>query len=379
MSGIDFKKGRAWIELDIERLRHNVEVLRSLLPQGCCLMPALKANAYGHGAVSIARELNTLGVHAFCVASVDEAVELREHGVEGEILILGYTHPQQAELLQRYDLTQTVVDREHAAELNALGQTLNVHIAVDTGMHRLGERCEDFERILEIFQMQNLSVKAVFTHLCTADSEDLEHRAFALRQLSSFRTVLRQLRQRGYSPKAHILGSYGLLNYPEFGGDYARVGIALYGVLSCRDDLTGCPVKLLPVLSLKARVALVKQVYPGEGAGYGLDYVADREKQIAVVSIGYADGIPRSLSCGHGKALINGFEAPIIGRICMDQMLVDVSDVPDAKSGDAAILIGASGDKEITAYDLAEAAGTITNEVLSRLGERLKRTCKLTK
>lgn len=379
MKDIDFEKGRAWIELDMEHLRHNVAALRSLLPQGCSLMPAVKANAYGHGAVPIARELNALGVRGFCVASVDEAVELREQGIEGEILILGYTHPRQAGLLRRYDLTQTVADLEHAAQLNGLGHAIKVHIAADTGMHRLGERCEDFERIIEMFEMKNLSVEGVFTHLCTADSGDVEQRAFALKQFSRFRIMLERLRRQGHSPRSHILGSYGLLNYPDFGGDYVRAGIALYGVLSCREDLARCPIELRPVLSLKARIALTKRICPGEGAGYGLDYVAQQERLLAVISIGYADGVPRSLSCGRGKVLIRGFEAPIVGRICMDQLLADVSGIPGVKSGDTAILIGSSGDKMLTAYDMAEAAGTITNEVLSRLGGRLARTVRLSR
>ena len=372
-----FEKGRAWIELNMDNLRHNVESLCALLPNGCELMPAVKADAYGHGAVLIAQELNKLGVQAFCVATVDEAVELRHRGIQGEILILGYTHPRQFDFLIRYGLTQTVVDFEYAKLLSDCGKPVRVHIAVDTGMHRLGERCEDFDRILSMFRMKNLNVTGIFTHLCVGDSGKAEDKAFTAKQAASFRRLIDQVHQWGYAPKAHSLSSYGLLNYPEYGGAYARIGIALYGVLSNQEDLERCPLNLLPVLSVKARVVLIKDLFAGEGAGYGLEYVAEHDRKIAVVSIGYADGIPRSLSCGHGKVLINGGEAPIIGRICMDQMIVDVTDVANVSSGDTAVIIGKSGDREITAYDLAKEAGTITNELLSRLGSRLVRTDKV--
>ena len=180
--------------------------------------------------------------------------------------------------------------------------------------------------------------------------------------------------QRGLNcGKIHLLSSDGLLQYPELAGDYARVGIALYGVLSQGADMESCRIDLRPVLSVKARVALVKDLYAGETAGYGLGYIAESNRKIAVLSIGYADGIPRDLSCGKGRVLIAGSEAPIIGLICMDQLLVDVTDIPDAAAGDTAVLIGTSGSRQITACDLAEQTGTITNEILSRLGNRLNR------
>ena len=370
-----YEKGRAWIELDLDNLHHNVKVLRSMLPKDCELMPVLKANAYGHGAVLIARELNKIGVQNFCVATVSEAVELREYGIQGHILILGYTHPQQFKLLCQYDLTQTVVDMEHATVLNEFGQSVQVHIAVDTGMHRLGERSDDLEKILQIFQMENLTVTGLFTHLCTDDTDRIEDQVYAKRQVRSFYELVEKLRRHGYAPPIHVLSTYGLLNYPEFGGSYARIGIALYGVLSHQEDLDRCGLDLHPVLSVKARVVTTKKLSPGEGVGYGLTYVADCETRIAVISVGYADGIPRRLSCCHGKVLINGSEAPIIGRICMDQMIVELSDTANVKSGDVAVIIGSSDNQNITAYEMAKQCGTITNEILSRLGERLNRVC----
>lgn len=369
-----YPKARAWVELDRAALRHNVEQLRSLLPEGCALMPAVKANAYGHGAVWMARELNRLGVRAFCVAAAEEGAALRRRGVRGEILVLGYTHPEQISLLRRYRLTQTVVDGAYARLLNARGKRLRVHLKIDTGMHRLGIPAERTEEIARVFQLRNLRVTGVFTHLFASETRDGGSEALTLAQAEAFREVLRDLDARGLSyGRAHLLSSCGLLNYPELGGAYARVGIALYGALSGPGGPEKSPVPLRPVLALKARVALVRDLPRGEGAGYGPQDPADRDRRIAVLSIGYADGLPRALSHGRGSVLIRGSIAPVTGLICMDQTLVDVTDIPDVESGDVAVVIGVSGQREISACDLAEACGTIPNEILSRLGPRLPR------
>lgn len=369
-----FDRGRAWIELDRGALRHNVGVLRGLLPEGCGLMPAVKANAYGHGAVLVSRELGRLGVAAFCVATVQEGVELREHGVGGEILILGWTHPRLFPLLVQYDLTQTVVDLPYAGALDRFGEKVRVHIAVDTGMHRLGEPYRNIDNICGMFSFPNLEIEGLYTHLCADDTESPQDRAFTLKQGEAFFNVVSQLGERGFGyPKTHLLASYGLLNYPELGGDYARVGIALYGVLSTGADTRRRARALRPVLSVKARVTTLRMLRRGEAAGYGLQFVARRDTVLAVLAIGYADGIPRALSCGVGNVLIRGRRAPVAGRICMDQMMADVTGIPGVTAGDAAVLIGRSGDEEITACDLAEQAGTISNEILGRLGPRLPR------
>ena len=370
----EYKKGRAWIELDRAALQYNVQRLRALLPQSCALMPAVKANAYGHGAVPVARELNRLGVRAFCVATAQEGAELRENGVEGEILVLGYTHPALFPLLQDWGLSQTVADLDHAGELARFGQGLCVHIGIDTGMHRLGLDWQDTESLARICRGKELRVKGIFTHLCTEDSCRKEDIEFAQKQGERFFSAVEALRRMGCAiPKAHILSSCGLLNCPELGGDYARTGIALYGLTSRPEDMWRGDAALRPVLSLKARVASVRRLSPGEGAGYGLEFCPERETRLAALSIGYADGLPRDLSCGAGRVLIRGREAPVAGRICMDQTLVDVTDIPGVQAGDEAVLIGRSGRKSISAYELAAQTGTITNEIVSRLGPRLER------
>lgn len=363
---------RAWIELDMDALEHNVRFLQSRLPLECKLMPAVKANAYGHGAVPIARELNRLGVDSFCVACVSEGIELRKAGVKGEILILGYTSPDRFPQLRRYHLTQTVLDYTYAKCLQQSGIRLHVHIAVDTGMHRLGIRCEDTEQIAAIYEIRNLVVDGIYTHLSACDSDGPESRSFTESQIAAFFQVIEVLKAKGCPCRGlHLLSSYGILNYPDAAADYVRPGIALYGLLSRDEDNNP---SLRPVLSLKAQVSSLRTLHSGESAGYGLSFTADRDMKLAVLSIGYADGLPRALSDGNGRVLINGYSAPVIGRVCMDQTLVDVSRIPKVAQGDTAVLIGRSGMQEITAGELAERCGTITNEILSRLGGRLERT-----
>ena len=322
----------------------------------------------------MAKELNRLGIRAFCAATAEEGAELRRHGVRGEILVLGYTHPERFPLLRRYRLIQTVVDADYARQLSAYGKKLRVHLKIDTGMHRLGIPAEQQAEIAGMFQLRNLRIEGVFTHLCADETRNREDKELTLVQAAAFCEALSDLQRRGLSyGRAHILSSYGLLNYPELGGAYARVGIALYGVLSSRAGLEDCPIDLWPVLSLKARVASVKELPKGQSAGYGLGYTAECDRRIAVLSVGYADGFPRAMSCGRGKVLIKGVEVPVIGRVCMDQTLVDVTGVPDVESGDVAVVIGVSERREISVYDLSEISETITNEVLSRLGRRLDR------
>lgn len=370
----DFQRGRAWIELDAGALEHNVRFLQSQLPKGCQLMAAVKANAYGHGAVPVSRELNRLGIRSFCVADVTEGIELRKNGIKGDILILGYTHEAQFNLLRRYHLTQTVVDYEHARILNQYGKKLHVHVAVDTGMHRLGECSEHTAQICSMFEMENLIIDGLFTHLAASDSLEPEGRAFTATQAAALDALTDHLKGKGYPiPKLHLQASYGVLNYPQLAKDYARVGIALYGVLSTMETSSQVANSLRPVLSLKARVALVRTLHPTESVGYGMAFTAQHKMKIAVLTIGYADGLPRSLSSGVGSVLIHGRRAPILGRVCMDQTIVDVSSIPDAKAGDIATIIGSCEGQTIHAADLAEQTGSITNEVLSRLGARLER------
>jgi len=365
---------RSWAEIDIGNLRHNVDILRGLLPDGCALMPAVKANAYGHGAVEISRELNAYGIRAFCVAAVREGVELRKNGIKGEILVLGYTHPEDFYLLEKYRLIQTVVDYNHAMALNGYGKKITVHVAIDTGMRRLGERSENIDKIASIFKCKNLIINGVYTHCNVMDSRKPSDIDFTNAQVQKFYDVLGRLKTRGFKlPKVHIQSSYGVFNYPHLTCDYARVGIALFGMLSALSDTESYNTGLRPVLSVKTRVSAIKAVSRGEPVGYGMAFTAEKDMKIAVLAIGYADGVPRGMSCGVGHVLINGQKAPVVGRVCMDQMMVDVTGNERAGQGDIAVIIGESDGAVITACEVAEQTGTISNEILSRLGERLER------
>ncbi len=357
-------ESRAWTELDLGALERNTRRLQTQLPSGCRLMPAVKAEAYGHGALPVALRLQELGVEAFCVATAAEGARLRRGGVRGELLVLGAAQPADFPLAETCDLLLAAADWAHIRLLEQSGRRLRAHLALDTGMHRLGldaGRPEDFPRLLGL---KKLRLEGAFTHLCTGDA------AFSQRQGALFWAAVERLRALGCGvEKAHLLGSEGLLRFPGLGGDYARVGIALYGY----GGAAGAALGLEPVLGLKARVVSLRTVKRGEGAGYGLRFQARRDSRLAVLSIGYGDGLPRSLSCGRGAALIRGCRAPVAGLICMDQSLVDVTELPTVRPGDEAVLIGRSGDLRQSAEDLAQAAGTIPNEILSRLGPRLER------
>ncbi len=367
------KKARAWIEIDLNNLSHNVDTLNKILPKKCELMAVVKAQAYGHGAYEVATHINRLGVNTFSVATIDEGIELRQYGIAGEILILGYTAPMRAKELRKYDLIQTLIDYEYACTLNEQGYSVKGHIKIDTGMHRLGFDCMDIEKIESIFSMNHIKVCGIFTHLCSSDSLDEKVQRFTRMQIANFYNVIEMLEKEGITiPKIHIQSSYGLLNYPELNCDYARVGISLYGVTSAFNDETKHHIDLRPVLALKARVILLRDIKKGESVGYSRTFVAERDSRIAILPIGYADGFPRNLSCGKSYVLISEQKAPIVGRICMDQLAVDVTDIPDVKVGMTATLIGKDGEKEITAPMIAENADSISNELLCRMGRRLE-------
>jgi len=367
-----FPKDRAWIEVDLQSLKHNAKILQQAMPKGCAMMAVVKAEAYGHGAVPVSKCLNSVGVKNFAVATIDEGITLRESGVVGEILIMGFSHPSRAKELHKYCLTQAVIDYDHAAGLNQMGYPVQVHIKIDTGMHRLGVDAQNTRQIEDIFKMKHLRVCGIFTHFCVSDSLEGDDIIFTRKQISAFNTLLDKLKRHNLPlPKIHMQSSYGLLNYPDLHCDYARIGIALYGALRTLSGKTNLQPDLLPVLSLKSRIAHISDIKKGESIGYGRAFIADRHMRIAVVAVGYADGIPRSLSCGNGQALVSGKYAPIIGKICMDQLTVDITDIPGVSVGDVAVLIGKDQNAELPAALVAENANTIANDLLSRIGHRL--------
>lgn len=367
------RPGRAWLEISLENLRWNYRQLCAVMPKGCKCMAVVKADAYGHGAVRTAQVLSSEGCDTFAVASLEEGIALRSAGLQEDILVLGYTMPRDAFLLDRYRLMQTVVDEAHAKALAETGHNVVCHLAIDTGMNRLGISFRERAAIERVLGMQGIRMQGIYSHLSVADSPLPADKDFTLKQIDDFSALRRYLEERGYKQLSyHMQSSYGLLCYPMQGMQYARPGIALYGCASNAPEETFC-VSLKPALQLKCRIGCIRMVEQGDFVSYGRTWEAKERRRIAVMAIGYADGLPRSLS-GQGQALVLGKRVPMVGRICMDQTMLDITEVPEAAEGDIATLIGTDGGEEIKAVELAQRAGTITNELLSRLGGRLTKT-----
>ena len=364
--------GRVWANIDLDALSDNVREIRSKLHPGCEFMAVVKADAYGHGAVEVSARLRREGVNALAVATVSEAVQLRQHRIDGDILVLGYTHPVYTNLLTDYDLIQLVVDEAHAKALNEEGQKLRVHLAVDTGMHRLGIAADNITELENIYNNTKLSVEGVASHLASSDSMDANDVDYTDMQIKRFFNTVNELKSKGYNTgKVHIQASYGMVNRPDLPCDYVRMGIAMYGVQSSNEAaIKG--YRLRPVLSLQARVAQVRGIDAGESVSYGRAFIAEKPIKLATISVGYADGIPRQASGKGMLCIADGRRIPVIGRICMDLLMVDATDT-DLKQGDTVTIIGREGNTEIRCEDLAEAAGTITNDILCRLGSRVTR------
>lgn len=363
---------RAYIELDLAALKHNYDLVKANIPAKCQIMAVLKGNAYGHGISVIGPILNQMGVFHFAVATVDEAIELRKANVSGEILILGSTEIERAKDLVNYDLCQTLIGTKYCEALNDLGYPIKGHIKIDTGMHRLGFDHDDLAGVKHVFDLKNIQVTGMYSHLCMSDSQKEEAVAFSKQQIAFFYELVENLKPWVKEmPKLHLQATYGMLNYPELNCDFVRTGAALYGTLNTPGEVTKLNLDLHPVLSLKSQIVLLRKVKKGESVGYGRAFVANRDSVIAIVSIGYGDGYSRNLSCGKGQVLVRGQLASVVGRICMDQLCIDVTDIADVSCGDVVTLIGKDGNLEMSAPMVAVASGTMSPEFLSRVGKRL--------
>ena len=365
-----------WIEVDAAALRANLAQLRHRLPPGCRLMAVVKANAYGHGAVEVTTTLAAAGADAFAVATLGEALELRAAGIATPILVLGYTPAPQIAEAARHGITLTVFDRASleaaAATAQQLHRQITLHLKVNTGMNRLGVAPEEVAPLLEAAQhMPGLHLEGIFTHFATADS-DL---AYAREQFARFQAMLADLTERGLRPPlAHAANSAALLTLPETHLDMVRSGIALYGL---DPDVDSCPLPpgFQPALSWKAQVAQVRALRAGDSVSYGREFIADRPMTVATLPVGYADGFPRRPH-HWDHVLIHGEPAPILGRVCMDQTIVDVTDLharTPVRQGDEAVIIGRQGDAAISAATAAARLGTINYDVVSRILSRVPR------
>lgn len=367
---------RAWAEIRLERLKRNAEKCRSLLSGETEMMCVVKANCYGHGVEHIIPFLETeCGADWFAVSNLVEAIELRELGVSGEILILGYTPPKNAPELIEYDIIQAITDLEYAAELSKhcpIKDKVRCHIAVDTGMTRLGLRgldaADDAEKI---YRMPSLAAEGIFTHLAVADSDDPDDIAYTNSQIEKLISLKEELKRRMIIVgRVHFLNSAGSAYHCDPRSDLARFGIMLFG-LKPNAELS-LPVELEPVMELKAAVSQVKTVEAGIDVSYGRTYTTDKETVIAVVTIGYADGYPRLLS-NKAEVLIKGRRAKVIGRVCMDQLMIDVTDIRGVNAGDVVTLFGRDGGEEISADELAAQIGTIGYEIVCGISPRVPR------
>lgn len=368
----DLKQNRAWIEINLDNLENNIKQIKNIISSQTKIMAVVKANAYGHGMIEISKKLNQIGITDFAVATLDEGITLREAGIKGNILILGYTNFNNIDYLLKYNLIQTIVDYEYAKRINQmdLKEKLKVHIKINTGMNRIGESYKNIDRLIDIYQMQNLEILGTYSHFCVSDSLKGDDKLFTNKQITNFFETVKKLQNLGYDTgKIHIQASYGILNYPELNCDYVRPGIIMYGVYSDESENTKTKINLKPVLSLKSRITSIKEITQGESVSYGRIFKADKTMKIATVGIGYADGYPRNLSGKKAKVLVNENYVNIIGRICMDQLVIDVSNLSKIEDGDIVTLIGE--ERQIKAEEVAQKADTITNELLSRLGKRL--------
>ncbi|OUN07790.1 alanine racemase [Flavonifractor sp. An91] len=365
---------RTWTEIDLSNLEHNYRALRAMLPQGCRFLGVVKADAYGHGAVQVARRLETLGAEYLAVACLDEALELRQARITTPILILGYTPTERAEALLDNGITQTVYDVEMARALSnaaaAAGKTLKIHVKADTGMSRLGWLCggEDqsaaVEAIAQVCALPGLEAEGIYTHFANADGDE----DYTMLQFTRFLDLLEALKERGITfAIRHCAASAAALKFPCTHLDMVRPGIALYGHYpdpSC-EGLDGPGLR--PVMTLKTRVASVKTVPAGTPVSYGCTHVLDRETKLAALTIGYADGLPR-LCSDKLEVLIGGQRAPVVGRICMDMCMADVTGL-DVAPGDEVEVFG----EHLPIEDVAALAGTIQYELLCAVSPRVHR------
>ena len=365
---------RTWTEIDLSNLEHNYRALRAMLPQGCRFLGVVKADAYGHGAVQVARRLETLGAEYLAVACLDEALELRQAGITTPILILGYTPTERAEALLDNGITQTVYDVEMARALSdaaaAAGKTLKIHVKADTGMSRLGWLCGEadqsaaVEAIAQVYALPGLEAEGIYTHFANADGDE----DYTMLQFTRFLDLLEALKDRGITfAIRHCAASAAALKFPCTHLDMVRPGIALYGHYpdpSC-EGLDGPGLR--PVMTLKTRVASVKTVPAGTPVSYGCTHVLDRETKLAALTIGYADGLPR-LCSDRLEVLVKGSRAPIVGRICMDMCMADVTGL-DVAPGDEVEVFG----EHLPIEDVAALAGTIQYELLCAVSPRVHR------
>lgn len=358
-----------WLEIDLDALTHNIKALRDHLRVATKFMAVVKKNAYGFGAVAVSRAALEAGVDYLAVHALEEALELREAGIHAPLLILGPVLPGKADTVIKQRLAITVVDKELACALATAGQKLNaeieVHVKVDTGLQRFGVSLEEAPELLSYLDtLPTLKVVGLYTHFSSADESDETPTKLQLGRFLKLAKLFPQIKL------LHAANSAATLQFPETHLDMVRVGISLYGYYP--SAAVRKAVTLKPALDLKTRVARVHSIKAGEGVSYGLTWVAPKDSIVALIPFGYGHGLSRLLS-NKGEVLIRGKRAPIRGVVCMDQSIVDVTNIPDTRVGDEVTIIGRQGSEEVTAEEIAELTNTINYEVVTRLPAALPR------
>ena len=367
---------RVYAKIDLDAVAWNMEQMKKNLKEGTEMVAVIKTDGYGHGAVQVASMLESYDyVWGYAVATLDEAVVLRAAEIQKPILVLGCIFPDQYWEMLKYEIRMNVYTKEMAEAISALavekGEQAYVHIKLDTGMARLGFSAEEssIEEIKEIAELPNLVLEGVFTHFAKADEED---KTFTMMQLEKFEWMTQRLEEEGVTfPYVHASNSAGIIDVRRADYNLVRAGIAIYGLYPS-EKVDKEKVQLKPALSLKSHIAFVKDIPAGTPVSYGGDFVSEHQMRIATIPIGYGDGYPRSLS-DTGYVLIRGKKAPIIGRICMDQFMVDVSDIPEVKFGDKVTLIGRDQEEYLPVEKLSELSGRFNYEFVCDLGKRIPR------
>lgn len=371
MTDLELALTRTWAEINLDALEHNVKILRTSLKPSSKFLGVVKADAYGHGMLQCAKKLQSIGADYLAVATVLEGVELRRNGITIPILCLGQSDTSLASLMADYRITQAVGDYENAKALSdyarSSGKVIRVHIKIDTGMSRTGfywSTKDTLAEILTVCKMPGLYAEGIFTHFAAADSE----RDFTLSQLAKLNEAMEALKEAGQKFEiVHASASVGVIDYPEAHLDMGRFGLVLYGYASTETGNEGSNLGLQPVMTVKSRITAVRRLPAGATISYGRTHTLKRDSVIAVLPIGYADGMPRILSNNYGVK-IHGAVCPQVGRICMDMMMIDVTDIDGVKAGDVAVVF----DGELMPI-AAKNAGTIIHEMLCSPSSRVPR------
>ncbi len=366
---------RVTAEIDLDAVAYNIKNIRKKVKKETMIMGVVKADAYGHGAVEVSKVLLYNGADWLGVAMIDEAVQLRKNNIMVPILILGYTPEAEIEDVVRYDIIQTVFSYEMAKMVSdaavKLGKTAKIHIKVDTGMGRIGFIPEENigDEVLKISKLPNIEINGIFTHFSTSDEKD---KTFTKLQYERFKYAIDEIEKKGIELAVkHCANSAAIMDFDDLGFNMVRAGVILYGMYPS-DDVIKENLSLKPVMSIKTHISYVKKVGKNVPVSYGRTYYTDKESVIATVPVGYADGYIRKMQNG-GRVIVNGHYANIVGRVCMDQFMIDITDIPNVSAGDEVILMGSDGNLSITAEEIAKVLDTINYEVVCMIGKRVPR------